>query len=67
MKLLKFRDEEAAGEKMAEKAVPLALVCFFAKLAVQKGGRWITRLEVETIAGKDGGLEMSPCEVGTAD
>ncbi|KAH9920504.1 actin-like ATPase domain-containing protein [Epithele typhae] len=59
-------EEEEVKEKTVEKESYLAAVSFPATLAQQKGGRWTTRLEVTTIVGEDGGLEIGTCEVGSS-
>ena len=59
-------EEEEVKEKTVEKETLLTSVSFAAKMAVQKGGRWTTRLEVIAIVGEDGALELSACEVGAS-
>ncbi|RDX45036.1 actin-like ATPase domain-containing protein [Lentinus brumalis] len=59
-------EEEEVKEKTVEKETLLTSLSFAAQHAMKKGGRWTTRLEVTTIVGEDGALEVSAVEVGAS-
>ncbi|PIL30023.1 transporter [Ganoderma sinense ZZ0214-1] len=59
-------EEEEVKEKTVEKENLLASVSFMATQAKKKGARWTTRLELTSIVGEDGTLEIGAVEVGAS-